>query len=244
MNVEVDVDRKGQLAERHKTAQAQYFDLLDRAISSPDLVDSGLRDKQEFVAFLNGSLEQKGFTADAPAVEIQFSDSETKEVKEMLRGLRRASNAMSVSADEHVRRGNAYYGVNDFEQAVAEFSEAVGLAPNNLTALSSLGTSLMALSKYEEAVKTYDQALSESDNPNVHRFRGIALFNMDKPAEALKAHDRAIDLDSNASLIGRARALERLGDTAGAVKDYEQELRRDPGSFAIYALSRRAWALR
>ena len=64
--------------------------------------------------------------------------------------------------------------------------------------------------------------------------RGIRELNQGAPSDAFDTFDAALDLqpDLVAAWRGRALARMRLGDTAGAVHDFEQTLRREPRDFA------------
>lgn len=75
--------------------------------------------------------------------------------------------------------------------------------------------------------------------------RGARELESGAPGDALDSYDAALDLapDLLDGWRGRASARRSLGDYAGAVRDLQEILRRDPNSFIAFAdLSRLAEA--
>ena len=73
--------------------------------------------------------------------------------------------------------------------------------------------------------------------------RGMRELNEGAAGEAVDSFDAALDLDPDLieAWRGRAQARSRLGDAAGAVRDIQELLRREPRSFAaLQDLSRMA----
>lgn len=71
--------------------------------------------------------------------------------------------------------------------------------------------------------------------------RGARELTEGTPSDALDSFDAALDLEPNLAEAwrGRAQARYRLGDTAGAVRDIQETLRREPRHFlALQDLSR------
>ncbi len=64
--------------------------------------------------------------------------------------------------------------------------------------------------------------------------RGARELNEGSAGDAVDSFDAALDLDPDLleAWRGRAQARARLGDTAGAVRDIQELLRREPRSFA------------
>ena len=64
--------------------------------------------------------------------------------------------------------------------------------------------------------------------------RGMRELNEGSPGEAVDSFDAALDLDPDLleAWRGRAQGRARLGDAAGAVRDIQELLRREPRSFA------------
>lgn len=75
--------------------------------------------------------------------------------------------------------------------------------------------------------------------------RGARELNEGAAADAVDSFDAALDLEPELieAWRGRAQARARLGDAAGAVRDIQEVLRREPRSFAaLQDLSRMAEA--
>lgn len=84
---------------------------------------------------------------------------------------------------------------------------------------------------------------TEQATPSVRLLlvRGARELNEGSPADALDSYDAALDLEPDLveAWRGRAQARYRSGDTAGAVRDIQETLRREPRHFvALQDLSR------
>jgi tetratricopeptide (TPR) repeat protein len=66
--------------------------------------------------------------------------------------------------------------------------------------------------------------------------RGLREIGEGQPNDAADSFDAALDLDPELieAWRGRAQARARLGDMAGAVRDIQEVLRREPRSFAAF----------
>lgn len=66
--------------------------------------------------------------------------------------------------------------------------------------------------------------------------RGMRELNEGSAGDAMDSFDAALDLDPDLveGWRGRAQARARLGDAAGAVRDIQEVLKREPRSFAAW----------
>ncbi len=85
--------------------------------------------------------------------------------------------------------------------------------------------------KYEEALKTYQQAVAE--NPNfIHAKRGIArsLMQLERNHEALNVFNDVIEQEPEfaASYANRGILNDRMDKYEEAIEDYQKALRLDP----------------
>ena len=69
-------------------------------------------------------------------------------------------------ARAHARRGNGLYQRGDFEGAVAEYQEALRLAPDLPLTLFNLGLALYKTGRKGEARKSWEEALALSEGRN------------------------------------------------------------------------------
>jgi predicted Zn-dependent protease len=80
--------------------------------------------------------------------------------------------------------------------------------------------------------------LLEPGNAGFHNERGLILALTGRPAEeALDEFQAAVRLDPHANYARHnlARALLQKGDVSGAIREYEEDLRLDPGDAAARA---------
>ena len=110
---------------------------------------------------------------------------------------------------------------------------------------SNHGLALAGLRRFEEAIKSYDRALSlRPDNAEVLYARGNALVALERPHDALEAYQRAIRAkpDHAEALCNRGAVLAGLGRNDEALASYDRALAVAPGFGE--ALSNRGNALK
>ena len=124
-----------------------------------------------------------------------------------------------------------------YDQAIADFTSAIRLDPNNAVAYRERGRAAMNKGDRDAAYADYNQALRLNPNDprtynnrgNVHRDRG----NLD---QALADFNQAIRLDSNYAVayLNRGIAHRARGNLDQAIADYTQAIRLNPNYVNAY----------
>lgn len=130
-----------------------------------------------------------------------------------------------------LRRGRAYYGNKQFQQAIADHREAVRLNPQYHAAYWNLGLDYQAIRKYGEAADAHSQAIRIK--PNFYQAfidRGNCFLNMQEYREALRDYETALAIRPNYAIgwNNRGVAYARLGNKAEAARSYRRALQLDP----------------
>ncbi len=115
--------------------------------------------------------------------------------------------------DAHHMLGLLHAQEGEFLDAVKAIGQALKLAPRNQQALTNFGNVLRALGQGEEALASYDAAISENRDDAVIWFnRGLLLAEMRRLPDAVASYDRALAIapDSDDTLFSRAAALGDL----------------------------------
>jgi predicted Zn-dependent protease len=131
---------------------------------------------------------------------------------------RRASRAaIARSEDRH-------------QDAVAELTAALKLAPGNPTLTFELATACYAARDYEQALATVDPLLrARPDDPRLVKLAGYSLLQLRRPGEALPLLQRATTLDPSdpGPQLALGRAHVQRGDYAAAIPLIEPYLGAD-----------------
>ena len=111
------------------------------------------------------------------------------------------------------------------DQVAAEnsYRRAISLEPCFGVAYVNLGAMLCEAKRCGEAVTLYDEALKHcGDSPLVHFNRGAALDDSGRPALAIEAYQRAIELDPALAdaHYNLGVLMERLGDTQASLRHF------------------------
>ncbi|AFZ19226.1 TPR repeat-containing protein [Allocoleopsis franciscana PCC 7113] len=117
------------------------------------------------------------------------------------------------------------------EEALASFSKAIKLDPNEPIAWFNRGIALRCLERYEEALASFNKGLELNPNESITwRNRGATLGNLGRHEDALISYDKAIELEpANANaLINRGAALGNLGRYEEALVSYDKAIELDP----------------
>tara|TARA_R110001592_G_scaffold66363_9_gene203687 strand:- start:9270 stop:12062 length:2793 start_codon:yes stop_codon:yes gene_type:complete len=106
----------------------------------------------------------------------------------------------------HVLRGNAYLGLQEYEQATLSFNDALALFPQYIEAILGLASVALRSEDNTLAEQFVKQARLASDNsPLVWFFEGEMYRRKGQLPEALYAYNKAIDLAPNYNDALRAR---------------------------------------
>ncbi|MDZ4869859.1 MAG: tetratricopeptide repeat protein [Alphaproteobacteria bacterium] len=125
-------------------------------------------------------------------------------------------------------RGRAYAQKRQFDQARADFDEAIRLRPENADAIHNRGVAYAAMSQYPLAMADFDRAIQLAPNFALAFFnRGRTNQTQDKFAEAVADYDQVIRLKPDfAEAFGqRGLAYKDLGKHDNALADYDRALR-------------------
>lgn len=145
----------------------------------------------------------------------------------------------------HKALGESYSASGQPEKAVAEFLKAVGKEPTNSDLYESLGDEYQRLSRFDDAMKAYEQEVKLDPN------NGIALYNLGKidvergdPQAGISLLQQAIRAHSSPapSYFYLGLGLSKVGKNDEAADWLEKSLQNGPSDFikqsAYYELVR------
>jgi Mlc titration factor MtfA (ptsG expression regulator) len=135
------------------------------------------------------------------------------------------------SADEYFTRGYEFWQEGELEGALADFSAALALHPEDAELLEHRAGVLRQLERFAEAEADCRRALELApEDSEATRTLGLILLDQDRFAEALPLLDAAVrEFGDTDSLFTRGMARAGLGDWPGAEADFTAVLRKDPG---------------
>jgi tetratricopeptide (TPR) repeat protein len=145
--------------------------------------------------------------------------------------------ALSPVAEVYNVRGAAYYTENDYDHAIADYSQAIKLDPKDAPAYRNRGLAYYQKKEYDHAIADYDKAIAIApkfaaaydSRGNAHRAKG----ELDP---AIADYTQAIKYVANNSgyHIDRGNAYYAENDYAHAAADYKEAIKLDPKDAAGY----------
>ena len=91
--------------------------------------------------------------------------------------------------------GSALYRLERYEEALAAYTRATELAPEDAAYHNNRGLALSKLDRYEDKLGAYTRAAELAPEEAVyHNNRGNALYSLERYEEALAAYTRATEL--------------------------------------------------
>ncbi len=134
--------------------------------------------------------------------------------------------------------GWIYVEENRPVEAAAAFREALDIEPTDINARYGIGRTELMEGKTEAALTSFDDVLLDAPNdfPTLV-YKIIALRNLDRNAQALRASDRLIaDFpDKSSGYIERGQSLMALGRRGEAIATYaDAETRLGPNNAVLY----------
>ncbi|WP_374377881.1 caspase family protein [Dongia sp.] len=135
--------------------------------------------------------------------------------------------------------GRAYYDMQQYDQAIAAYGEAMKLDPAEPAYVSNLGLALSDSGDYAGSVTAYDKAIN-LDPKNVWHYynRGYAKLYQDDPAGAAADLDAALAIDENFDLLStRGYVALAEGNDKQAVEYTNRALASDPNGYNISSIA-------
>jgi tetratricopeptide (TPR) repeat protein len=143
--------------------------------------------------------------------------------------INRAIKAEPMNSTFYDFRGLISATSESYDQALADFKQALALDPNNAQAYFDMGAVYQALDKIDAAIDSFTQGV-ELENPDsgckicAYMRLGQLYFAQADFDRAIEAYTHAIELDPNYAdaYIERAKAYVAKGDPAAAQADAEK----------------------
>ncbi|UCC44835.1 MAG: tetratricopeptide repeat protein [Candidatus Zixiibacteriota bacterium] len=162
---------------------------------------------------------------EAKALADKVSDGE----RMMIQGLVAGNNAEFLKQREiykslvtaypnderaHTLLGTHYFGQQDYETAIQEYTKAIEINPNFSAPYNQLGYSYRFVKKYDEAEKAFKKYIELiPDDPNPYDSYAELLMKIGRYEESITNYRKALEIDPTfvASYIGIATNLNFLG---------------------------------
>lgn len=150
----------------------------------------------------------------------------------------------SPTTQHYTQRAVAQASLGQLDKAVEDFSQAIKLDPQNVSAFNDRGTTYRQMGQLEKAKVDFDSVIAKGvRHPAVYTNRGQVWLDLGNVEQAMVDLHIALDLDERYAPAWEASgaAREVMGHIAKAIDDYRVAVDIDP-NFAL-AWNNRAWLL-
>ena len=111
-------------------------------------------------------------------------------------------------AEEHFSAGVQLQNQERWEEAIAEYDEAIRLDPQNADAYSNRGFTYFKLDQFEQAIQDYGEAIRlDPRNPMIYANRAVMYRLVDKNDEAIADLEKVISLTDSPEQAEVAKRL-------------------------------------
>ena len=133
-----------------------------------------------------------------------------------------------TSEQQSLRSGNRHFQQGKYEEAIADYNEAIRINPESAEAYYNRGTTKDMLGRHEEAIEDYKEA--SRVNPQfaqAYYNRGNAKDALGRHEEAIEDYDEAIRINSQyaQAYCNRGTVKLTLDQHNEAIEDYDEAIR-------------------
>jgi len=122
-------------------------------------------------------------------------------------------------------RAFAYKRKGQWDKAIADYNEAIRLAPDLVFAFNNLGNAYYFKGQLDRAIENYDKAIRlQPDIAEAFANRGNVYRKKGQLDRAIKDYDKAIHFkpDNAQVFADRGLAYEKKGESSQALRDFEK----------------------
>jgi tetratricopeptide (TPR) repeat protein len=109
-------------------------------------------------------------------------------------------------AKEYYRKGNTYYELEQYPEAIAAYKKAININSDYAEAYLWMGYAYEKLKQYADAIAAHKKAVSiKPDDAYAYNGMGNAYHNSGQYADAITAYKKAISIEPKGELADYAR---------------------------------------
>ncbi|MEX2723767.1 MAG: tetratricopeptide repeat protein [Candidatus Freyarchaeota archaeon] len=138
---------------------------------------------------------------------------------------------MNSRARELVNKGNEFFNLGKFKEAIHFYDEALALSPECSEALFNKGVALLELHRFREALNYFNRVLEMNPRDwEALTNKGNVLYNLLEFREALECYNKALEVNPKdaETLYNRGNLLLRLGKFEEAAQMFDEALSLNP----------------
>lgn len=139
--------------------------------------------------------------------------------------------AQANQANAYYNRGCEYRTKDEFDLAIADFTEAIRLDPSLSTAYNNRALSHFEKGEYDRALPDYEKAL-QLDPKHTNSYYGLGNLYRAKAeySKAIENYTKTLELNPNFTLayINRGNTYTDMGAFDTAIADYKDAIRTKP----------------
>lgn len=151
--------------------------------------------------------------------------------------------ACTNPALERLEQGDIYRDQGQWDEAIAEYSEAIELDPDYAQAYNNRGWIYRTKTEYDNAIADFNKAIElDPSNHTTHTNLGSVYHSIGKYDKAIAEHNKAIELEPGfaAAYFNRGNEYLAKEDLDKAITDYDKAIGLD--SELTHAYNNRGWA--
>ena len=136
------------------------------------------------------------------------------------------------------QRGNYYYELKKYDEAITDYSEAIRIDSKNATYYNNRGKVYYNLKKYDEAIADYSEAIKlEPKNSIFYNNRGKVYYELKEYEKALVDCNEAIKLNPKNSVFynNRGNIYYELKEYEKALPDYNEAIKLNSKNPILYS---------
>ncbi len=168
----------------------------------------------------------------------QFKDITSDLFWKILRGTPEEESLQpSVDAHTYYNSGMAKLELKQYNDAIADFDEAIQLKPDDTVYYLWRGIAKLELKQYNDAIADFDETIQlKLVNTIVYRARGFVKYKLGQYESAIADFDEAIQLKPDDTVYyWRGEAKAALGEYNAAITDYDASIQLKPDEANTYA---------